>query len=93
MSVVLLVVLPLALVVFALGVWRDRRLAAWMRVLPWALVLVLAVTAVTVAVAGAGVELWSQALAVAVVGALLTALSAGSSHAGGSAGSSPLRRR
>lgn len=92
MSVVLLVVLPLALVLFACGVSQDRRLDGWMRVLPGALVLVVAVTAVTVAVAGGDPESWLQAAAAAVVGALLTSFSAGLPRAGRSGGSEMQRR-
>jgi hypothetical protein len=77
MSVTLLIVLPLALVVFAWGVSQDRRLAGWVRALPWAVMLVVALTAVTVAVARGSQELWSQAVAAVVASALLTGFSAG----------------
>jgi hypothetical protein len=90
MSVVLLIVLPVSLVVFGWGVSRDARLEGWMRVLPWALLLVVALGAAVVAVTRESVELWLQAAAVAVVGALLTAFSAGVSSAG--RGASPPRQ-
>ena len=81
MSVVLFVVLPLSLGVFGWAVSQDRRLGAWMRVLPWVLLLVTAGAGVTVAVTAGSLELWFQAAATAVVGALLTGFSAGSSRA------------
>jgi hypothetical protein len=77
MSVLLLVVLPLALVIFGWTVARDPRLTGWLRVLPGATVTVLAATSVAAAMIGGGRELWLQATAVIVSGALLTAFSTG----------------
>ena len=76
-SGILLVVLPLALVAFGWGVFQDRRLSRWMRVLPWALVLVIALTGVAVTATSGSDESWWQAAGVVVVGALLTGFSAG----------------
>jgi hypothetical protein len=81
MSLLLLVVLPLALVVFGWGVLQDRRLGRCMRVLPGALLLVVVVAAVAVAVTDGSQELWLQAAAVAAAGATLTGFSAGLSRA------------
>lgn len=86
MSVLLLVVLPLALVVVGWGVLRDRRLGAGTRMLPWLLVLVVAGSAVAVALTGGSRELWLQTAGVAAAGAALTGLSAGLSRATGRAG-------
>ena len=91
MSVLLLVVLPLALVVFGWTVARDARLASWVRVLPGATVTVLAATAVTAALVDGGRELWLQATAVAVSGALLTAFSAAVAGADRDASHDPAR--
>jgi membrane protein implicated in regulation of membrane protease activity len=89
MSVVLLVVLPLALVVFSWAVSRDRRLRWWTRVLPWAFV---AVGAVAVAVTAGGQVVWLQAAAVAMAGAALTGVTAGLSRAAAGRASGPARR-
>lgn len=77
MSVVLLVVLPLSLLAFGWAVARDRRLERQVRALPSALVLLLAVTAASAAVADGRPELWLQAGAAVVAGVLLTVFSAG----------------
>jgi hypothetical protein len=80
MSVLLLVVLPLSLVAFGWGVWKDQRLSGRMRALPWTLLVVVAAGAVAVAVTDGGQELWLQASAVALAGATLTGFSAGLSR-------------
>jgi hypothetical protein len=80
MSVLLIVVLPLALVVFGWTVARDPRLTWWVRVLPGATVTVLAATSVTAALIEGRQEFWLQASAVFVSGALLTAFSVGLPH-------------
>jgi hypothetical protein len=90
MSVLLLVALPLALVVFGWGVWKDRRLSGRMRVLPWTLLVIVAVGAVALAVTDGSQELWLQAAAAAVAGATLTGFSAGLSRRS-SAGPGPSR--
>jgi hypothetical protein len=82
LSVLLLVVLPLALVVFGWVVWRDRRLDGGLRVLPGIVLLVVALAAVAVALTDGRRELWLHAAAVAVAGAALSSFSAGSSRAG-----------
>jgi arginine exporter protein ArgO len=92
MSVVLLVVLPLALVAFSWTVSRDRRLGWSTRVLPWAFVSVVAVGAVAVAVTSGGPESWLQAAAVATASAVLAGLSSGLSRAAADGASGPARR-
>ena len=91
MSVLLLVVLPLALVVFGWTVARDARLTTWVRALPAATVTVLAATAVTAALVDGAQERWLQATAVAVSGALLTAFSAAVAGADRDASHDPAR--
>lgn len=82
LSVVLLVVLPLALVVFGGCVLQDRRLGGCVRVLPWTLLLVVAAAVVALAVTDGGLELWLHAAAVAAAGAALVGFSAGVSRIG-----------
>ena len=88
MSVLLLVVLPLALAVLGWCVWQDRRLTRSARVLPGTLLLVV-LTAVAASLATDGTqERWLQAVAVAAAGAVLTGFSGGLPRVG----SAPHRR-
>ena len=81
MSVVLLVVLPLALVVLARGVAGDRRLRRQVRLLPSAVPVVVATACVAVAVTDGRQELWACVVAGAAAGAALTGFSAGLTRA------------
>ena len=81
LSVVLLVVLPVALVVLGRGVAGDRRLRMPVRMLPSAVPVVVATACVAVAVTDGRQELWACVAAGAAAGAALTGFSAGLARA------------
>jgi hypothetical protein len=66
MSVIFLIVLPVALVVFSWGVFQDRRLSGWLRRLPWAIVVVVVLEALAVAGTEGSGQLWLQVAATGV---------------------------